>query len=347
MDTSQLTASVTAFKAQTQEAAITPTSLGTLLQAIVDSLEQSALATDTTALQQWQTNVKGIGSVLMSAQVQSNTTTSLVLGFYEASLTSGIPKLSARTVSLPTATAQRAGVMTAAQAELLANCQQWYTLEQDRYAQTEAKIPNKAAYTAAERRIDVSHDGTVLFSLTLPLATSSVPGLTTTADVTSLRTNLATQQKLVRELGNFASEEAALEYIGKPAICGDTSFAVVHCTYQTEMSLLLVQNIVNDYCRQVIFNKERIFQRAIYFTSSARSTISYMEDWAPLFCDRLQWDADNHKYLPSLFGLTFNKDYTDPIPLATTSQAGLMTAAQVQQMNRIENKLDALLGTNA
>ena len=506
METSQLSSSITAFKAQTQEAAIAPSSLGTLLQSIVDSLGTAALATDTTALQQWQTNVKGIGSALTSAQVRSNTTTSLVLGFNEASLTSGISKLSSKSVSLPTATYEHAGVMTAEQAvnltncvnktaeitslrnklatqqklvrelgnfgseeaaleaigkveicsdqsfaivhctyqteislilvqnvvndycrqvifnkdkifhraiyftsserlaishtedwtplfadrlkwdsdnhkyvpslfgltfnkdytdaiplatssqaglmtadqaTLLAGCDKNYTSLQNNYTECELKIPNKATYTAANRRIDVKHGTNVLYSLTLPLATSSVPGLTTTADITSLRNNLATQQKLVRELGNFDSEGAALEAIGKVEVCSDQSFAVVHCTYQMEISLLLIQNVVNDYCRQVIFNKDKVYNRAIYFTSSERTAISYMEDWTPLFADRLKWDADNHKYIPSLFGLTFNKDYTDAIPLATTSQAGLMTADQVQLLNRIENKLNALLGTNS
>lgn len=347
MDTSQLTTSITAFKSQTQEAAITPSSLGTLLQSLVDSLAAASLQTDTAALQQWQSNVKGIGSVLMSAQVQSSTATSLVLSFYEASLTSGLPKLSAKTLSLPTATAQRAGIMTAAQAELLAGCNEWYTSEQDRYAQYEAKIPNRITYTAAERRIDLAHGDTALLSLTLPLATATTPGLTTTAEQTTLANKVSTLQTLVRELGNFASEEAALSYIGQASVCGDKSFAIAHCTYQSEMSLLLVQNVVNDYCRQVIFNKDKIFHRAIYFTSSQRTAISYQEGWTPLFADRLAWNADNHKYVPSLFGLTFNADYSDPIPLATTTQPGLMTADHVQQLNRIENKLNALLGVTS
>ncbi len=345
MDTTSITNQITAFKALTQEAAITPASLGELLQSLADALKAAALQTDTTALQQWQQNVKGIGSLLMSAQVQSNSATSLVLSFYEASLTSGIPKLSARTLSLPTATAQRAGVMTAAQAELLANCHQWYTGEQTRYDTLAASVPNAADYTANVRRLDVKHDKDVLFSLTLPLATASVPGLVTTAETTSLRNKLATQQTLVRELGNFGSEAAALEAISAVGIAGDQSFAIAHCTYQTEISVILVQNVVNDYCRQVIFNKDKVFHRAVYFTSSERSDISYMEDWTPLFADRLHWDSNAHKYVPSLFGLTFNADYTDAIPLATTAQDGLMTAAQVQQLNRIENKLNALLGT--
>ncbi len=161
-------------------------------------------------------------------------------------------------------------------------------------------------------------------------------------DCTQAKADIKKLQTLVRELGNFDSESAALAAIGAVSIASDQTFAIAHCTYQGEISVILVQNVENDYCRQVIFNKDKIFHRGVYFTSGERTAISYAEDWTPLFSDRLHWDASTHKYVPSLFGLTFNAANTDAIPLATTTQHGLMTAAQVKQLDTLQTRIAAL-----
>lgn len=87
----------------------------------------------------------------------------------------------------------------------------------------------------------------------------------------------------------------------------------------------MIQSIENDYCKQIIFNKSKIFHRSIYFTDSNRTQISYIKDWSFLFGDTLKWDNDSHKYLLSQFDNTFNKQYTDPIPMVSSTTDGLMS----------------------
>jgi hypothetical protein len=135
------------------------------------------------------------------------------------------------------------------------------------------------------------------------------------------------------ELGYFNTEDEALNALKEPSVSHDKSIGFVHLTYQTSYSLLCMQCIENDYTRQIIFNKTKTFHRAIYF--NADGTVNYAEDWAFLAPDRLAWDSDKHRYLLSQFGNPFGKDYTDPIPLATSSTAGLMSAADKAKLDSL------------
>ena len=135
------------------------------------------------------------------------------------------------------------------------------------------------------------------------------------------------------ELGYFDTEDEALNALKEPSVSHDKSIGFIHLTYQTSYSLLCMQSIENDYTRQIIFNKAKTFHRAIYF--KADGTLSYAEDWAFLAPDRLAWDSDNHRYLLSQFGNKFGQSYTDPIPLATTSTAGLMSAADKAKLDSL------------
>lgn len=196
----------------------------------------------------------------------------------------------------------------------------------------------------------------------IPLATSSTDGLMSKAQVTALgaargsiathtakidknTSNIATLQANVKELGNYASKEAALEAIAQPAISGDKNISIAHGTYNTELSFTLIQNVTNDFCRQVIFTDDKFYHRGIFFTSTERTATSLVEELAPLFPDRLKWDTDSNKYIPSQFGLEFNADYTDAIPLATTANDGLMSKTLVAKIAELESKLNQLLNS--
>ena len=153
-------------------------------------------------------------------------------------------------------------------------------------------------------------------------ATSAKAGVMTAADKTKLDNLTA----YARDLGNFESEEAALNALKDVEISGNSNIVHVHCTYANgAMSITMMQSIKNDYCRQVIFNKSKVFQRAIHFTDGTRQEISWAEDWSCLFGDRLQWDSGENKYVLRQFDLSFNKKYTDPIPVATYLNDGLMS----------------------
>lgn len=173
-------------------------------------------------------------------------------------------------------------------------------------------------------------------SFPISKATTAKAGVMTAQD----KTNLDNLTAYARDLGNFESEEAALDALKDIEISSNSNIVHAHCTYANgAMSITMMQSIENDYCRQVIFNKSKIFQRAIYFTDGTRQEISHAEDWSCLFGDRLQWDSGENKYVLSQFGLSFNKEHTDPIPTATANNDGLMSAADKQLLEQIKTKL--------
>lgn len=174
-------------------------------------------------------------------------------------------------------------------------------------------------------------------TLTIERASSAKAGVMTAADKTKLDNLTA----YARDLGNFESEEAALDALKDVEISSNSNIVHVHCTYANgAMSITMMQSIENDYCRQIIFNKSKLYQRAIYFTNGERTEISYAEDWSCLFGDRLQWDSGENKYVLRQFDLSFNKEHTDPIPTATANNDGLMSKEDKQLLENIKAQLN-------
>lgn len=171
-------------------------------------------------------------------------------------------------------------------------------------------------------------------------ATSEKDGLMSAQDKTKLDNLTA----YARDLGNFESEEAALNALKDIEISSNSNIVHVHCTYANgAMSITMMQSIENDYCRQIIFNKSKLYQRAIYFTSGERTEISYAEDWSFLSGDRLSWDSENNKYSLCAFGTAFNQAYCDPIPTATANNDGLMSDADKQKLDNVPTNTKAKL----
>lgn len=170
-------------------------------------------------------------------------------------------------------------------------------------------------------------------SHTFPVANLTQNGLMSARD----KTNLDLLTDNVRDLGNFASEEDALNALSDLSVCANGEIALVHLTYGNgNMSINMIQCIENDYCRQILFNKSKVFQRAIYFANAERTIISYKEDWSFLFGDRLKWNSVECKYVLSQFENSFNTNVSDPIPLAGIKMAGLMSAADKVKLDGIE-----------
>lgn len=178
------------------------------------------------------------------------------------------------------------------------------------------------------------------------VATSEKDGLMSAQD--KIKLNNITSY--ARDLGNFESEEAALNALKAIEISSNSNIVHAHCTYANgAMSITMMQSIENDYCRQVIFNKSKVFQRAIYFTDGTRQEISHAEDWSCLFGDRLQWDSGENKYVLRQFDLSFNKEHTDPIPTATATNDGLMSSAtyntlatQATEIEKLKQQINSL-----
>ena len=168
-----------------------------------------------------------------------------------------------------------------------------------------------------------------MYDTPISRATSAKAGVMTAED----KTKLDNLSAYARDLGNFDSEEQALDALKNIEISANSKIVHVHCTYANgAMSITMMQSVENDYTRQIIFNKSKVFQRAIYFTDGTRQEISYAEDWNFLFGDRLHWDSSKRKYVLSQFGNNFNSDYTDEIPLATSYKDGLMSKEDKQKL---------------
>lgn len=199
-----------------------------------------------------------------------------------------------------------------------------FALREQNSSATEVKIVTPIFTTGGTRELIISR------------ATTAKAGVMTAED----KTKLDNLSAYARDLGNFDSEEQALDALKNIEISANSKIVHVHCTYANgAMSITMMQSVENDYTRQIIFNKSKVFQRAIYFTNGTRQEISHVEDWGCLFGDRLHWDSGENKYVLSQFGLPFNKEYTDPIPTATTTNDGLMSATDKQLLEQIKTKL--------
>ena len=431
MNTESLKKQIDDFRALSTEAAITPETLGTLLQSMADAIGTAALQTDLdnatanlktvsntsnvnySALQQWRTNITAAPNILQSLRLGTVNKVSVALSATLKSLTTGGNTSVANAVALPAATADTAGIMTAAQVQSLGNANnqvvglqkslsevalkvptsfvymvsphslvaknsegsQLFSVDlplataekaglmaanqfrqfneicknvsdmDDEVSALSKKVPASFTYSSSSRMLTLKNaSGSVVLGATLPLASASTAGVMTTKAVTDVQTALNTR---VMELGDFGSEEAALNALREPSISGNSQIVMAHLTYQTNMGITMMQNIENDYCRQIIFNHSKMYQRAIYFTNAKRDTISYAEDWSCLFADRLAWDSAGHKYVPSHFGAKFNASYSDAIPLASTTTDGLMSKEDKAKLAQLENKLNALLGVQS
>ena len=161
----------------------------------------------------------------------------------------------------------------------------------------------------------------------------------TNSSSTNIPWEIESYQKIHKELGNFETEQEALDALAKVEICGNKDIVHIHLTYGDNATIICFQSIDVNHCRQIIYNKASMFKRDIHFKDSTRTQIIYKEDWSFLFGDRLKWDCSTNQYILSQFGHTFNYNYTDPIPTANDEHDGLMSAADKQLLEQIKTKL--------
>lgn len=204
---------------------------------------------------------------------------------------------------------------------------------------------------------DINNEsGAVIHNVTLPAATATGAGVMTAAQAASLEsaastadkawqqsnTNktdisanaaaIAAHEQAYRDFGVYESETAALAALAALAVCADTTLGMAHFAYKADGTTYVSQMwqcLSYDVCRQVIYNRDKFYQRCIEFTSSARTAIKNVPNWDIAFCDRLVWDANANKYVPSMYGTKGTARINDAIPLATASRDGLMPRGYV------------------
>ena len=155
-------------------------------------------------------------------------------------------------------------------------------------------------------------------------------------DISANAAAIAAHEQAYRDLGVYESETAALAALAALAVCADTTLGMAHFAYKADGTTYVSQMwqcLSYDVCRQVIYNRDKFYQRCIEFTSSARTAIKRVPNWDIAFCDRLVWDANANKYVPSMYGTKGTASINDAIPLATASRDGLMPRGYVTKVD--------------
>ena len=122
MNTTNITKQITAFRALSTEAAITPENLGVILQALADSLSAAATNTDLQSLTAWKANILKLSTLLQSISLGTVGTDKVCLSVIQGNPSSGVLQRQADNIILKAATTAQAGVMSAAQVQSLTNC---------------------------------------------------------------------------------------------------------------------------------------------------------------------------------------------------------------------------------
>lgn len=177
-------------------------------------------------------------------------------------------------------------------------------------------------------------------SLEITKATTAKAGVMTALQVQSLN-SLSSH---IIDLGAYTDEDTALKRLELLDVCANKKLIHAHLTYAINdaesSTLILIQSIDRDYCRQFIFNKGRVFTRGITFTDNTLTVTSNIEDWTFMFADRLSWNTEKHGYIMSQFGTSYGAAYCDAIPYATTTTDGLMSKEDKALLEKIKTKLE-------
>lgn len=166
----------------------------------------------------------------------------------------------------------------------------------------------------------------------------------TSLESTEAGVRLEKIEKHYKFLGHFDNEDAALAKLEELSVCANTELLHAHLTYvdtdHNDSTIILIQSIHGNYCRQIILNKDKVFQRGLTFSNLNRTDIAVREEWSYLFADRLQWSTSGRKYVLSQFGQGFNHNITDSIPLASSSVDGLMSKEDKALLDKIKKQLN-------
>jgi len=182
MDISQLTSLITAFRAETRQDAITPESLGSLLQKIANVLEGAAEYTTVQQLEDWEGSLTGIGTVITRIALGNDDRNNIYLNIGSVNTTTGMGQSTIFT--LRQATTERAGIMRAQQVTDLNSVrnkmQHLATLKMEVSAS-----PTAVQLALSESSGEVFSNPAAL-SVALPIASSSHAGILSAADYKKL-----------------------------------------------------------------------------------------------------------------------------------------------------------------
>ena len=115
IDISNLTNLITALRAETAKDAISPDSLGALLQKITDVIATAAQSSEVSDIDNWKTAISSISSCLIGIEQNLSDRNNVYLDINTASLDSGVKQSRQGAICIKQATTERAGAMRAQQ----------------------------------------------------------------------------------------------------------------------------------------------------------------------------------------------------------------------------------------
>lgn len=214
--------------------------------------------------------------------------------------------------------------------------------------ENKAEAAAKISYTPSARTISLSNSENVVKSIaTLPVVTTSVPGLMTAADKSKLD---GMPGAFVLDLGQVSSTDVGDAQAAKSEIAGNRNIFAIRYTTQGVSALrttVIIQwcNGINE-CAQIKFTDKSQWRRNITGTTGVAGDPTNAFQWERTGAHYLGYDAANRKIQLKDYNQTAFRDVQ--LPLATTSQAGLMAADDkkaVDKIGAIETNVGTLQNT--
>lgn len=206
-------------------------------------------------------------------------------------------------------------------------------LSLSRYHQLmQAKLRSVALAAAADGTLTVTVAGRTDSVVNPGTATTAAAGLMSKEDK-AVSVRLSRQ---VLELGDFATSGEAEQAAMQPAVSGDNSVSLIRYTVSSSRkSGLILQQVGGSKTIQLLLWEGLPKMRHLYFTSNDRTAIHTGYDTKFFWCwpTKLHYDAGARSLDLGFFSDKFRGAVT--LPLATSSQPGLMSRADKENLDAL------------
>lgn len=203
-------------------------------------------------------------------------------------------------------------------------------------------------YTPTTRNIDLKNaNAQVLASANLPLANSSTPGLMSYQSYNRL---YGIPNEAILDLGTVSSTDVGDAMAARSEYAGNRKIILIR--YDTQGVSALKTTVIIQWCNginetgQIKFVDKAQWRRNVTGTTGVAGAPTNAFQWERTGAHYLGYDAANRKIQLQDYNQTAFKDVQ--LPLATTSQAGLMSAddkTAVGKIGTIETNVGTLQNT--
>lgn len=202
--------------------------------------------------------------------------------------------------------------------------------------ENKAEAAAKISYTPAVRTISLVDSENVVKSITtLPVVTTSVPGLMTAADKSKLD---GMPGAFVLDLGQVSSTDVGDAQAAKSEIAGNRNIFAIR--YTTQGVSALKTTVIIQWCNgidvsaQIKFTDNSQWRRNVTGATGVAGAPTNAFQWERTGAHYLGYDAANRKIQLKDYN---QKDIKDvQLPLATESQAGLMSGEDKERLNETD-----------